>query len=120
MDAFTARTGVEAEAGSIVLDDGRRSSWRAASPTSGYGGALPYVVSYDEDAAVRRERWDRSFEEAAHPSGATHIDWVEVAVDEDRLRDWLGPADLSIRVASEGRGLRAVGLSAPNADVVIR
>ena len=120
IDAFTARAGVQAEAGSILLDDGRTSSWRDASPPGGYGGALPCVVSYDEDAAVRRERWDRFFEEAAHPSGATHIEWVEVAVDEDRLRDWLGPLDLPIRVTSEGAGLRAVGLSSPNGGVVIR
>lgn len=120
MDAFTARTGVNAEAGSIVLDDGRRSSWREASPPGGYGGGLPYVVSYDEDAVVRRERWGRFFEEAAHPSGATQVDWMEVAVDEDLLHDWVGSLDLPIRVISEGRGLRAVGITAPNADVVIR
>ena len=56
-----------------------------------------------------------------HPSGATGIAWLELGGDEARLREWLGGAELPIRVVDGEPGLRAVGLRGPSgAEVVLR
>ena len=55
-----------------------------------------------------------------HPSGATGIAWLELGGDEVRLREWLGGADLPIRVVDGEPGLRAVGLrESSGAEVVL-
>ena len=43
-------------------------------------------------------------------TGAGGISWVEVAGDAGRLKDWLGGADLPVRVVDGPAGVRAVGI----------
>ena len=120
LDAFALRVGVQPESGSILDDDGRTASWRTVEAPDDANGALPFLIAHEGDPASRRVEWDQEFEESSHPSGATHISWVEVAVDEGRLSGWLEDYDLPIHVVSDQEGLRAVGLSTPTGEVVIR
>jgi hypothetical protein len=121
LDAFAARVGVQPESGSIVDDDGRTGSWRTVEAPDDANGALPFLITYGGDPALSGAEWDQEFKEASHPSGATHINWVEVAVDEERLSGWLGDhGDLPIHVVADEDGLRAVALATPTGEVVIR
>jgi catechol 2,3-dioxygenase-like lactoylglutathione lyase family enzyme len=63
-----------------------------------------------------REPWLPFFISRDHgipdPGGdaAGGIAWIEVAGDADRLREWLGGADLPVRNADGAPGVRAVGI----------
>ena len=53
---------------------------------------------------------DHGIPDPGTASSAGGITWVEVAGDPDRLRDWLGGADLPVRVVAGAPALLAVGV----------
>ncbi len=77
---------------------------------------LPFFISWDVPAALHPG--------AAPASTASRwqgIAWVEVGGDEARLRDWLGDADVPIRVADDGgdRRVRAVAIAVRDGDEIV-
>lgn len=124
IDTVADRTGVATTAGSIESVDGdRQGSWRTlAHPDPRRGGVgLPFFIEYDGPKHLvsvdeRRARARRSGIEITEGS----IEWVEVGADPDALRAWVADDRLEIRLATEGRGLRAVGLSVDGREIVLR
>lgn len=119
LDEFALGVDAAPESGSIVEDDGSSGTWRWVDPPDDANGALPFVIEYGGDPASSSAAWDREFEESSHPSGATRINWVTVAVDEERLTGWLGDHHLPIRAVPGEDGLKAVALATPSGEIVI-
>ena len=93
--AEAARTGAEL---STIERDGLRA--RLAGVASAMGEpTLPFFIERDEGIADPGEGDD-----------AGGITWVEVAGDEQRLRDWLGDGDLPVWVSDGDPAVLAVGI----------
>ena len=101
--AAAAHLGLQIERGSRKRPDGVRLAWRYAGieESAASGGMLPFFIQWDGPAEL-------------HPGGdhsaPAGIRWVEVAGDEDRLRAWLGGAELPVRFTRHGRGITAAGI----------
>jgi glyoxalase-like protein len=120
IDSIAARTGIEPIPGSIQDADGNTTgSWRGIDPPDDRGGALPFFIQYDQDLAARAARWEERHRQAAHPSGASGFAWVEVAIDEALLRDWVGDPRLPVRLNAGPEGIRRVGLATQGGELVI-
>jgi hypothetical protein len=115
LDAHAARLGLPVTEGRRDRPDGAAVRWRSAGV---------------EDA--RREDWMPFFIEwqvapelhpgrtrAGHGIRADGISWIEVGGDPARLREWLGGAELPVRVSDASPGLRAVAVSSAAGEVVI-
>ena len=53
---------------------------------------------------------DHGIADPSAGSDAGGITWIEVAGDEERLREWLGDAELPVRVVDGPPGVVAVGI----------
>jgi hypothetical protein len=117
---LAARTGLPLLPGSIQDPDGTtRDLGPALVAPDEHEGALPFFCQYAEDLAERAAVWDERFARAAHPSGATAFAWVEVAIDESVLRDWVDEPSLPVRIASGPEGIRGVGLTSATGEIAI-
>ena len=98
LDPLAERLGLEVVRGSRKRPDGVRLTWRAAGIPDAMSshGSLPFFIQWEGPAEL-------------HPGGdhtrPAGIRWVEVAADAERLREWLGGADLPVRYAAEGQGI---------------
>ena len=107
LDATAVRLGLEISAGSRALPDGAVVSWRSAGLESPKREPwLPFFIEWNVPLELHPGRAS-----VEHPSTATGIAWVEVAGGRDRLEQWLGDADVPIRVVDGDPGVRAVGLT---------
>ena len=106
VDAIARRLGLAVEPGARTRPDGAELRWRGAGLEAPERDPwLPFFITWDTPPELHP---GRTF--ADHPSGATGIAWLELGGDPSRLSDWLGDADLPIRVVEGELGLRAVGL----------
>jgi hypothetical protein len=108
------RLGVDITPGSIDMPDGTTTTWRmagvAALTAEPY---LPFFIGYDQPVDAR----SLAGLPADSPEG---ISWVEVAGDRTRLDEWLGGAELDVRVIDGEPGVRAAGLATAGGDIVLR
>lgn len=116
LDGTAERLGMDIVTGSRTRPDGRELRWRSAGL---------------EDPS--REPWlpffiDWQVPPADHPGAtlmkdapiARGIAWVEIAGDAGRMQEWLGGADVPIRmVRDEPAGVRAVALGTAAGEIVI-
>lgn len=116
VEVVAKRLGREIEAGSITAADGSTSSWRAVAYDD---SSLPFFVAYDGDPGVRLRRWQERVREAGN-EGFGGFTFVEVGGDPERIGAWLDGAGLPIRFAGGRLGLRAVGIRAPEGEIVLR
>lgn len=106
VDAIARRLALAIEPGARKRPDGAELRWRGAGLESPARDPwLPFFITWDTPPELHP---GRTF--AVHPSGATGIAWLELGGDPARLFDWLGGADLPIRVVDGEPGLQAVGL----------
>jgi len=120
LDEVSMRTGVEPVAGSLQDADGVTiSSWRYVAPSDDAGGALPFFVDYDQTAEERRTLWTERAATAAHPAGSASLAWVDIAIDEPRLRGWIGDLELPIRLARGTPRIRSVCVRTADGNVII-
>ena len=113
--ATAARLGLESVAGARTKPDGTRLHWRLLGLAEAIAQPpLPFFIEWGEAVA------HPGAEAIDHASAATRIAWVEVGGDEARLAEWLGGAQLPVRVAAGEPGLRAVALVAPGGEIVLR
>jgi hypothetical protein len=121
IESLASRSGLELVPGTIQDPDGTiRDLGPSLDAPDDHNGALPFFSQYAEDLTERAAVWDERFERAAHPSGAAALAWVEVAVDESILRDWVGGAFVPVRTVPGDEGIKAVGLTCANGEIVIR
>ena len=116
IDVVAARLGRYIEAGSIAAADGSTSSWRVVASDD---SSMPFFIAYDGDLDARLKRWQERVREAGNESlgGFT---FVEVGDDPERMRAWLGDADLPIRFVNGRPGLHAVGIAGRAGEIVLR
>jgi hypothetical protein len=117
VDAIARRLGLAVEPGARTRPDGAELRWRGAGLEAPERDPwLPFFITWDTSPELHPGRTP-----ADHPSGADGIAWLELGGDPRRLSDWLGDADLPIRVLDGEPGLRAVGLrTAGGTELVLR
>lgn len=71
------------------------------------------------DAAERRERWAKRYDDVRHANPPGSYAWVEHGGDEAALREWIG-GDLPLRFVGGAPGLRAVAIDSLRGEIVVR
>ena len=118
IEATAARLGLTVQPGSRTRPDGEEVRWRGAGiEERGEDLWLPFFISWDVAPELHP-----GAAPAGHRVDARGIAWVEVGGEKGRLRDWLGGADVPIRVVDDAdRRVRAVGISLRDgSEIVIR
>jgi hypothetical protein len=107
IDATAARLGLEVRPGARRRRDGTEVRWRGAGiEERGEDLWLPFFISWDVPAEHHPGAAN-----AEHRVAVEGIAWAEVGGDETRLRDWLGGADVPIRVMDGDPRVHAVGVA---------
>ncbi len=107
LDATAARLGLVVVTGERERPDGKVVRWRSAGfeDDPERVSRLPFFIEWDVPPEMHPGRTP-----IEHRVAATGIAWIEMG-DDGRLTEWLGEADLPIRIAGGTLGLRAVSLS---------
>ena len=116
IDATAARLGLTVEPGARTRPDGTEVRWRGGGiEDRGDDLWLPFFISWD----VPRELHPGAAP-AGHRVDAVGIAWAEVGGDAARLREWVGGADVPIRVVDDAdRRVRAVGISLRDGSEIV-
>ncbi len=117
IDATAARLGLEVRPGARTLRDGTEVRWRGAGiEERGEDLWLPFFISWD----VQAEHHPGAAP-AAHRVPVEGIAWAEVGGEATRLREWLGGADVPIRVVDGDPRVLAVGVALRDGgEIVLR
>jgi hypothetical protein len=118
IDSTAARLGLTVRPGARTRPDGTEVRWRSAGiEDRGQELWLPFFIAWDGPPELHPGAV--SAEHRVDPDG---IAWAEVGGEEALMRDWLGGADVPIRVVDDAdRRLRAVGISLRDGrEIVIR
>lgn len=115
LDAVAGRLGLEITSGSRRRPDGAEIRWRAAGFEDPRREPwMPFFISWEVPFGLHPGRL-----RAAHGTRVRGIGSVEAGGDAGKLEDWLGGADLPIRVVEGPRGINAVALTRDDGDLVI-
>jgi hypothetical protein len=115
LDGTAARLGLDVASGSRLRPDGSEIRWRSAGLEDPKRDPwLPFFIEWQVDPDAHPGRMG-----AEHSVDASGIAWVEMAGDEARLCEWLGEADLPIRIVPGRSGLRSVGLTTSEGELVL-
>jgi hypothetical protein len=113
LEATAARLGLDVQSGSRLRPDGVEVRWRGAGIDQRESDLwLPFFIAWDVPPELHP-----GAAEADHGVDVRGISWVEVGGDEDRLRAWLGGADVPIRVVEREPGVHAVALALPDGEL---
>jgi len=117
IDTTGARLGLTVRPGVRSRPDGTEVRWRGAGiEERGEDLWLPFFISWDVPATLHP-----GAAPAEHRAPVEGIAWAEVGGDESRLRDWLGGADVPIRVDDGDPSVHAVGFSLRDGgEIVLR
>ncbi len=116
IEAIAARLGLEVSSGSRARPDGSTLTWKLAGLEHAMeSNALPFFVEWDGPSEAHP-----GAAPAEHRRRPLGIDWIDVSANEQELREWLGPAELPIRVNAGPSAIRAVGIATDEGEVVIR
>lgn len=115
--ATAARLGLTIQPGSRTRPDGTVVRWRGAGiEERGDDLWLPFFIAWDVPPELHP-----GAAPAEHRMAVRGLSWVEVAGDEARLTEWLGAADVPIRVVAGEPGVRGVGVAlADGGELVLR
>ena len=115
LEATAARLGLEITAGSRTRPDGTILRWRGAGLEDPRREPwMPFFLAWDVPDELRPGR-----ARAGHGVRARGIAWVEVGGDAERLGEWLGSEELSIRVIEGGPRILRVAIVTSQAELVI-
>jgi hypothetical protein len=117
IEATAARLGLTVQPGARTRPDGSEVRWRGAGiEERGEDLWLPFFISWEVPAALHP-----GAAPAEHRVPVEGIAWAEAGGDEERLRDWLGGADVPIRVIDDGgdRRVRAVAIALRDGDEIV-
>jgi hypothetical protein len=113
LEATAARLGLDVQSGSRLRPDGVEVRWRGAGIDQRESDLwLPFFIAWDVPPELHP-----GAAEADHGVDVRGISRVEVGGDEDRLRAWLGGADVPIRVVEGEPGVHAVALALPDGEL---
>jgi glyoxalase-like protein len=116
IETVARRLDVEVERKSRARPDGSTLSWRLAGMELAMEtGAFPFFVEWD--GPPEHHPGAAEVEHDADPQG---IAWVEVSADEERLRDWLGDADLPLRITEGDPSITAAAIATSGGEIVLR
>ena len=117
IDATATRLGVTVQPGGRTRTDGIEVRWRSAGiEDRGDELSLPFFIAWDVPPELHPGATP-----AEHRFPVEGIAWAEVGGDGDRLRGWLGGADVPIRVVTGPSRVLAVCLRvADGGELVIR
>lgn len=116
IDEVAGRIGLRVTSWTRTRPDGRSLRWRLAGlPEAMREPSLPFFIQWGVPADRHPGR-----SRAEHESGPTGIAWVEVSGDSDRVRTWIGDADLPVRVEGGTPGVRAVAVLLGGREVELR
>lgn len=116
IEAIGKRLGLEVSSGSRARPDGSTLTWRLAGLERAMASnALPFFIEWDGPAEAHPGA--AAVEHRRRPQG---ISWIEVSANESELRDWLGPAELPLRLVAGPSSLRAVGIATEEGEMVVR
>ena len=108
IEATAARLGLDVEPGSRTDPAGVQLRWRGAGIDAEQREPwLPFFIAWDVPDELHPGGGD---DPGSGPRGVDGIVSAEVAGDPQRLRDWLGGAEVPIRVVEGPPGLRSVSL----------
>ena len=110
------RLNLEVTSGSRTRPDGSTLRWQLA----GVGHALaahglPFFIQWSDPP-----RLHPGAAEVGHRVTPRGIGWIEIAIDEQSLRAWLGDHDLPVRVTEGPSSLSAVAISTTAGELVLR
>jgi hypothetical protein len=116
IDATAARLGLAGQPGARTRPDGTEVRWRGAGiDDRGDDLWLPFFISWDVPPELHPGATP-----AGHRVDAVGIAWAEVGGDRARLGEWLGGADVPIRVVDDAdRHVRAVGISLRDGSEIV-
>ncbi len=115
IEAIGRRLGLEVSSGSRSRTDGSTLTWRLAGLEQAMeSNGFPFFIE-----------WDGPVE--AHPGSATvahrseplGFEWIEVSADPAKLRDWLGPSEIPLRIADGPPSILAVSICTAEGEVVL-
>jgi len=109
-----ARLRLEVTSWSRTRPNGRELSWRLAGlPEAMVEPSLPFFIQWETPTDLHPGREPVDHEAAG-------IAWVEVAGSPDRIRRWLGGAEVPVRVEQGKPGVRALAVSLRGREVVLQ
>lgn len=114
IDGVAGRLGLDVRRWSRTRPDGRPLDWRLAGlPEAMVEPSLPFFIQWGipVDLHPGREPVDHD---------AAGIAWVEVSGPPERIRRWLGDAELPIRIEEGKPGVRAVAALLGGCEVELR
>jgi hypothetical protein len=115
VEVEATRLGLEMVAGQRVRPDGSEVRWRMAGLDAPEREAwMPFFITWDipDELYPGRQR-------AGHGVKAEGLAWVEVAGDGERLRSWLGGAELPIRLVDGEPGIVRAAVATAHGEIVI-
>jgi glyoxalase-like protein len=116
LQSIARRLHLEVIRGSRTRPDGSTLSWQLAGVAQALAtGALPFFIEWHGPPELHPAK--AAADHRVTPRG---IAWVEVAVDEDSLRAWLGEHDLPLRITTGPRSLSAVAIGTTEGELVLR
>jgi hypothetical protein len=114
-DTIAARLGSPALEMSRVKPDRTELRWKLAGLEQTLADPrLPFFIQWFADEADQPGATP-----VEHRTGATGIGWVEIACDEQTLRDRIGDADVDVRAVPGEGGVRRAGVATPDGTLVL-
>ncbi|MBA3691348.1 MAG: VOC family protein [Actinobacteria bacterium] len=115
IDATAARLGLTVEPGSRTTPEGVGLRWRGAGIDAEERELwLPFFIAWDVPAELHPGRTV-----VTHHVQVEGIAEAEISGDATRLREWLGDADVPLRVTAGSNGVRSVSLRRPGGPPLV-
>jgi hypothetical protein len=116
LDAHAARLDLEVSEGSRTRPDGQVIAWRGAGLDDPRREAfMPFFIEW----RLASEELYPGRAPADHAARARGIAWIEAGGDHRRLTDWLGGADLPIRLVGGPPAVRRFAIATTDGELVI-
>jgi hypothetical protein len=115
IDATASRLGLEVMDGWAMSSSGQPVEWKMAGIVEAFFSEpyLPYFVSYSNGNDAWRER-------ALEPAPVFDVSRIEIVGDADRLRKWIGDAEVPVDVISGPAEIRSVVIKADEEQIELR
>lgn len=116
VEAVAARLGLIVQAGVRRLPDGSDVHWRSAGMDVALAEPwLPFFITWQDMAQHPARSRD-----VRHEIEVRGVRWVELgAAPRDRLREWLGGAELPVRFGADNPGVSSIAIATDGQDLVI-
>lgn len=116
LEEIAGRLKLEVTSGSRNRPDGSTLRWQLAGVARALStGALPFFIQWAAPPELHP-----GAAPVDHDVRARGIAWIEVGAESQTLRAWLGNHDIPLRISEPPPPLKAVALSTPTGELVVR